>query len=82
MRAIRTIMVLDIVGTVGVLACTVGGSVIGGVTGALWCVAACQGLLAGACWLLCCAHRPIATPPMGGVPEPSLPLATMAAPPV
>jgi O-antigen/teichoic acid export membrane protein len=83
MRAIRTIMKLDIVGTVGVLISTVAGSVVDGVSGALWCVAVCQGLLTVACWTLCLGHRPAAARAVDGTPDPPLPLATVAgAPPV
>ncbi len=82
MRAIRKAMVLDVVGTVVVLAAASTGAVIDGAVGALWAVAAGWGLMAVLWWVTFLGHTAHPRPAASEVATASLPPAAVPSPPV
>jgi O-antigen/teichoic acid export membrane protein len=80
MRAIRKVMVIDIVTTVLVLPASIVGAVINGALGALWGFAVVQGLIAVVMWTTFLTHTP--RPGAGAAAPPErLPPATVPAAP-
>jgi O-antigen/teichoic acid export membrane protein len=79
-RAIRKILVIDVVSTLLVVAVSVGGAEVNGALGALWGIAIVQGLIAVVMWTTFVAHTP--RPDADAEPIESLPGAAVPTPPV
>jgi len=80
MRAIRTTMVLDVVGTVVVLIAASTGAVIDGAKGALWVIAAGWGLMSVVWWITFLGHTAHLKPTASEVATGSLPAAVVPPP--